>query len=151
MSGELVTQEVTSGRNRTTSLPCGRDVFLWWGGAFSKEILLHLLHDRFLIFAAGRVQAIFVEQHFAELDPAIPRLLGNVVINFLAKIGVEGRFIEAGELLFQLHAENCVCHGLSCKNYLTGWMKRRVEVNCRDVATLRLYRLKSTGLGGGWG
>src|SRR5271168_5659739 len=83
-------------------------VLLWQGRSLAKEELFHLLHDRFLVFAAGWVQAIFVQQHLAELDPLVPRLLRDVLINPFPEFGVKGRLVQAGQIFFQLGTENSV-------------------------------------------
>lgn len=79
--------------------------------ALAEEILLHLFHDGFLIFTTGRIEAVFVEEHFAEIHPLIPGLLRDVVVNLLAEFRVEWRFVETGKFFLQLDAENFVlCH-----------------------------------------
>ena len=52
----------------------------------------------------------WLEQHFAMLGPHSPGVLGNIVVNFLAEIVIEGRFVESGQFFLQFHAENGVRH-----------------------------------------
>src|SRR5437868_8818861 len=73
-----------------------RDVLLRRGHALTKKILLHLLHNSGLIFLACRVQAVFVEQHLAELSPPVPCFTRDVLVDLLAKFGVEGGLVQAG-------------------------------------------------------
>ena len=80
--------------------------------------------DDFLVFAAGGVEAVFVENHLAGFGPLPPGFLRDVIVDFLTQFGVKGRLVEARELLFQLYAKNFVrhCHFLarrSTQNYLT--------------------------------
>src|SRR5215469_4195511 len=78
--------------------------------AVAEEKLLHVLDNDFLVFFAGRVEAVFVQNHLAELGPLLPGSGRNVVVDLLAKFGVEGRLVEAGKLLLELYAKNFVCH-----------------------------------------
>src|SRR5206468_706606 len=78
----------------------GRRLFLGGGNvlhrrscALPEEIFLHLLNDYFLILAAGGIEAVLVQQHLAELRPLLPGLLGDILVDFLAKVGVEGRLL----------------------------------------------------------
>src|SRR5215470_9580755 len=109
----------TLGNTRKSGLFLGRrNVLGRRRRSFTKEVLLHLLHDNFLIFPACRIQAIFIEQHLAELDPRVPRLLGNAVINFLTQIVVERRLFESGKILLELYAKNLVLCHRERRNYL---------------------------------
>ena len=84
------------------------NVFGGTRGSLTEEKLLHLLYDHFLILLAGRVQAIFVQQHFAVLHPLAPRLLRDLFVDLFAQVAVERRFGEPGQFLFQFCAENFV-------------------------------------------
>jgi hypothetical protein len=98
----------------------GRDVVRWRGRALSKEILLHLPDDYFLIFTPRRVQAVLVQQHLAKLRPLLPSLLRHIVVDFLAKLGIEGGLFQPGQFLVQLYAHHFpFSHFSSLKNYLT--------------------------------
>src|SRR5271156_2557869 len=77
-----------------------RDVFLGHRRTFSEEELVQLFDDDFLIFAAGRVQAVFVEQHLAVFGPQAPRFLGYVVVDFAAEVVVKGRLVEPRQFPF---------------------------------------------------
>jgi len=84
----------------------GRHVLLGWGCTFAEEILFHLLHDSFLILPASRIQAIFVQQHFAEFRPTPPSFLGDIVENLLSKFRVKGWLIQAWKFPLQFDTEN---------------------------------------------
>lgn len=96
--------------DKSLALLFGRDVLWRRGGAFPEEVLLHLSNDHFLVLATGGIETVFVQQHLAEIRPLVPRLLGNIVVDFAAEIRVKGRFVEAGQFLVQLDAENLVLH-----------------------------------------
>ena len=63
-----------------------------------KSILFHLLDDNFLIFAAGRIEAVFVQQHLAKLGPASPCLLRDVVVDLLSERTVEWGLVQTAEV-----------------------------------------------------
>ncbi len=76
--------------------------------AFAKEILLHLLHDYFLIFAAGWIQAVFVQKHFAELGPAGPGFAGDLIVDFIAEFRIERRLVQSRKFFVKLGAKYLV-------------------------------------------
>src|SRR6266404_3457470 len=87
---------------------------------FSEEILLHLLHDHFLIFSPSGVQPVFIEQHLAEFGPLLPRFLRNILIDLHAKRRIKRRLVQSWKFLTQLDAEYVVlCHDSPSDNYLT--------------------------------
>src|SRR5271165_2275066 len=97
-----------NGLTSMTGLCLGRrHILLRRGRPFAEEILLHLFHDRLLVLTASRIQAILVQQHFAELRPTPPGFLGDVFINLLPEFRVKRRFIQTRKFLAQLDAENC--------------------------------------------
>lgn len=87
---------------------CGRNILSGQSCAFAKKILFHLFYDHFLIFAAGGIQAVFIQKHLAELGPARPRLAGNLIINFVPQVCVERRLVQSGKFFVKLGAENLV-------------------------------------------
>src|SRR5258708_7695894 len=88
-----------------------RDVLFGQSRSGAEKILLHLLHNHFLIFAASGIQAIFIQQHFAKLRPTVPSLLRDVVVDFFAQLGIERRLIESWSMLLQLDTKYGVfCH-----------------------------------------
>src|SRR5262249_24178753 len=95
-----------------------RDVLGGRRGTLAKEILFHLLNDNLLIFSACRVQAVLVQQHFAELNPGVPGFLGHIFVNFLAQIVVERRLFEPGKILLQLYAKHLAIRHKDQENYL---------------------------------
>jgi len=64
------------------------------------------------------LQPVFVEQHFLAVDPLAPRGFGYVFVDFLAKFGVEGRFVQALQLLFVANAKNGMRHSSSSQTPL---------------------------------
>ncbi len=90
----------------------GRDVFLGQCAAFAlgEEEAVHLLDEEFLGFACPGLKAVFVEEHFLAFDPFAPGFFADVVVDFVAEVGVEGRLIEAFEFGFVLAAEHHVSH-----------------------------------------
>src|SRR6266550_7202873 len=95
------------------------DVFLGRDRSVAEEELLHVADNDFLVFAAGRVEAVLVKYHLAEFRPLVPGFLRHAVIDLLAEFGVKGRLVEAGQLLFQLYAKNFVRHIGSLMSWLT--------------------------------
>jgi hypothetical protein len=83
-----------------------RYVLLGWGGALAEEILLHLFDDGLLVLAASRIEAILVQQHFAEFGPARPGFSGDVVVDLLSEFRVKGWLIQARKFFVQLDTEN---------------------------------------------
>src|SRR5438046_7038345 len=91
--------------------------------SFSKEILLHLLDDDFLIFAPRRIQPVLIQQHLAEFCPRVPRLLRDVLVDFLAQLSIKRRLVQSREFLLKFDAENfSFCHDVPrsrCKRKLS--------------------------------
>src|SRR3981081_2300773 len=85
-------------------------VLFWACRAFAEEELIQLLHNNFLILAAGWVQTVLIEQHLAMLGPHAPGLLRDIFVNLLAKLIVKRGFVQARQFLFQLHAKDSVRH-----------------------------------------
>src|SRR5580704_6324368 len=110
----------------------GWHVLLGWGSAFAEEILIHLFNDGFLVFPAGRIQAVLVEQHLAEFCPTLPCLLRDVFVYLLSKFRVKGWLIQPWKFFVQLDTEyRALSHispqGLSEKLSHTGG-KQRAQV-----------------------
>src|SRR5271157_5001534 len=82
------------------------NVFGWARRSLTEEKLLHLLHDDFLVLLARRIQAIFVEQHFAVFHPLSPSLLRDLLVDLFSQVAVERRLGEPRQFLFQSCAEN---------------------------------------------
>src|SRR2546427_4435950 len=79
--------------------------------SFPKEILLHLVNDHFLVFAPRRIQPILIQQHLAEFCPRVPRLLRDVLVDFLAQLSIKRRLVQSREFLLKFDAENfSFCH-----------------------------------------
>src|SRR5437870_3619650 len=91
----------------------GWHVLLGGRYSFSKEILLHLLDDDFLIFAPRRIQPVLIQQHLAEFCPRVPRLLRDVLVDFLAQLSIKRRLVQSREFLLKFDAENfSFCHDI---------------------------------------
>src|ERR1700693_5847977 len=60
---------------------------------FTKEKLVHLLHQKLLRLPRPRLQAILIQQHLLPFHPLAPRLLRNILVNLLPKVRIERRFI----------------------------------------------------------
>src|SRR6202171_6371442 len=84
------------------------NVFGWTRRSLTKEKLLHLLHDDFLILLARRVQAIFVQQHLAVFHPLAPGLLRDLLVDLFPQVAIERRLGEPRQFLFQFCAEDSV-------------------------------------------
>src|SRR5450759_2158922 len=74
------------------------NVFGWTRGSLAEEKLLHLLYDDFLILLARRVQAVFVQQHFAVFHPLAPRLLRDLLVDLFSQVAVARRLGEPRQL-----------------------------------------------------
>src|SRR5690348_15864333 len=94
-----------------------------------------MANDHFLVLATRGVQAVLVEEHFAELRPLIPGLLRHVVVNLAPEIRIKGRLVEAGEFLVQLDAKNFVFHVVAPEIYLTA--HSRDSAACRWLGDQR--------------
>src|ERR1700740_1483930 len=93
----------------------GGDIFFGQSRSFPKEVLLHLLHQELLRFSRPGLQTILVEQHFLPLYPLRPSLLGDMIVNFLAKITVEWRLVEAFHFLLVTRTDDHMWHEISPK------------------------------------
>ncbi|MPN24137.1 hypothetical protein SDC9_171531 [bioreactor metagenome] len=58
----------------------------------------------------GQVEAVFVDDHRLQLDPLLPRFLGNVEPQLLAQFAGHGREIESLGFAAELDAVNGTCH-----------------------------------------
>src|SRR5437879_7756332 len=89
----------------------GWHVLLGRRNSFSKEILVHLFNDYFLILAPRRIQPVLIQQHLAEFCPRVPRLLRDVLVDFLAQLSIKRRLVQSREFLLKFDAENfSFCH-----------------------------------------
>jgi len=79
-----------------------RHVFGGKGGALAEEELLQLFDQEFLVLRVGRVQTVFVQQDLAVIHPHGPSVPGNVLIDALAEIVIEGRLVETRQLALEL-------------------------------------------------
>ena len=79
-------------------------------GAGTEEVLLGLCHQVFACGRIGQIQAIFVDQHFLMLEPALPRDLRHVFVNAFAQFPRKWRKIEPLGFPVQLHALNHSAH-----------------------------------------
>ena len=79
-------------------------------GAIAEEMLLDLLSQVFAMLGIDQIEPVLVDDHGLHLDPLLPRFLGNVLENPLAKGARIGRKIEALCLAAELDAFDGACH-----------------------------------------
>src|SRR5664279_1743027 len=106
---EVVRQSPGKAKARPVPSPrswlCGRRyVFLGLLATRTEEKLIHLFDEEALSFLGPGLQTVFVQQHLLVIHPLAPRLFGDVVVNLLAKIVIEGQLVEALHLLLILRA-----------------------------------------------
>jgi hypothetical protein len=106
-------------RERPRSLLRRRHVLAGKRRSGAEEELLHLLHQELLRLRRPRLQAIFVQQHLLPLHPLAPRCLGDVLVNLLAELGIEGGLVQSLHLFLVAYAKNHVRHCLRCPFRLT--------------------------------
>ena len=78
--------------------------------AGAEEELVHLLDEELLGFLGTGLEAVLVEEHLLALHPFAPGLGGDVLVDLLTEVGVEGGFVETFHFGFVLCAEDHVCH-----------------------------------------
>jgi hypothetical protein len=84
-----------------------RNVVRRQGGAFSEEVLLHLLEEEFLSFRSTKIETVLVHKHFHVLDPHAPRLFRDVVIDALPeRMAFEGNLLQPFHFALEFDAEN---------------------------------------------
>src|SRR5690349_16688209 len=80
-------------------------------GPFAEEELLHLLLDDLLGFPRGRAQTVFIDDHLQVLEPHVPGLLGDVLIDALSELAAPRRLVEPRQLFLELHTfHHVLCH-----------------------------------------
>src|SRR5882757_11093044 len=95
---------------RPTLLVAWSNILLRQRSTFTKEKLVHLLHQKLLRLSRPRLQTILVQQHLLPFHPLAPRLLRNILINLLPKVRIERRFVQPFHLSLESRVENHVCH-----------------------------------------
>src|SRR5689334_8144862 len=55
-------------------------------GTFAEKMPFHLLREIIASFLVREVQPVFIDQHFLVLEPLLPRLLRDVVVNAAAEL-----------------------------------------------------------------
>src|ERR1017187_7379023 len=78
--------------------------------ALAEEEAVHLLHQKILCLPRPRLQPVLIQQHLLPLHPLAPRLLRHVLVDLLAEVGVERRFVQPLQLSLVLGAKNHVRH-----------------------------------------
>src|ERR1051325_2984867 len=73
-------------------------------GALAEEILLGLLVEQPLPLGGGQIQPVLVDDHLRELQPPLPRLHRDVVVDALPELVLERLVRDRGQLLAQLRA-----------------------------------------------
>src|SRR4029079_2950325 len=89
------------------------------GTATEQELLALLLED-FVRLLRGQVEAVLVDDLLRVLDPVLPGLGRDVVVDALAQSVVERLVGEAGELLTEFHALDHTAHGGGIARNSTG-------------------------------
>src|ERR1017187_579301 len=80
---------------------------------FAKEVVFHLLQKEFLRFLRPQVEAVFVHDHFHVLQPELPRLFGNVVVDALTeRMTFEGNLVQTGHFPLELDAKYLAAAGV---------------------------------------
>jgi hypothetical protein len=80
--------------------------------ALAEEVLLGLFHQVFAVLGVGQVEAVLVDDHGLELDPALPGFLGDVLEHALAEFAGQRRKVHAFGLAAEFHALHHTCHVL---------------------------------------
>src|SRR5947199_9232373 len=89
---------------RTLPLGLGRLVVGRESGALAEEVLLRLVEQDLVRLLAAAGEPVLVHDHLEMLEPHLPRLLRNVVVDALPELVVERAVLEPGKLLLELHA-----------------------------------------------
>src|SRR5581483_7367381 len=84
----------------------GRDVLAGQRGSGAEEELLHLLDKELLRLGRPGLQTVLVQQHLLAFHPLVPRCFGDVLVDLLAKLGVEGWLVETLHLFLVANAKN---------------------------------------------
>src|SRR5271170_4039496 len=105
-------------RRKTRKSMAGWDVFLGQVGPFAEEVLGHLFDEELLRLRGPGLEAVFVEEHLLMLQPFGPGFSGDVLVNLLAKVAVEGRLFEAFHFLLITGAKDGMRHSFLFLNSL---------------------------------
>src|SRR5262245_2978094 len=81
----------------------------------AEEELVRLLEEDRLPARRGEVEPVLVDDHLRVLQPQLPGLLGDAVVDLLAQLVVERLVDDAWKLLAELRAHDDArfCHGAS--------------------------------------
>src|SRR5438067_9432968 len=93
-----------SPRSRTLSFGLRRLVVRRQGGTLAEEVFLRLVEQDLVRLLAAAGQAILVHDHFEMLQPHLPRLLRDAVVDALAKLVRERLVLEPRQLALELDA-----------------------------------------------
>src|SRR5579859_4745322 len=80
--------------NRRCTSVRGRHILLRQLRTLAEEISLQLLNKKILSFFFPRLKTILVHEHLLVLAPIAPSLLGDIVVNLLAKLAIKGRLVQ---------------------------------------------------------
>src|SRR5512141_2972048 len=78
--------------------------------ALAEEVLAHLLLEVLARPRVGEVQPVLVHQHLLVLEPSLPRLLRDRLVEPLAELSRVRREVQALGLLLQLDAGHHARH-----------------------------------------
>ena len=90
----------------TADLGFGRDVSFRRRCAFTEEIAFHLLRKIFACLRVGKVEAVLVDNHRLQPDPALPGFLRHIFENTLTQRTWVRRTIQTFRFVSQLDALN---------------------------------------------
>src|SRR2546430_1519950 len=88
-----------------------RDVIRGRFAPLAEEDLLGFVLQQFLPLGGGQIQPVLVDDHLRELQPLLPRLERDVVVDPLPELVVEGLIGNSRELFLQLRAVDHSRHG----------------------------------------
>src|SRR5262245_11875674 len=88
-------------------------------GPLTEEIFVHLFDEKLLGLRRAKVEAVFVHEHLHMLDPHLPRLFGDVIVDLLPeRMTFERHFVQAFHFLLKLYTEDVARAGACCVLYL---------------------------------
>src|SRR5437868_6507189 len=70
----------------------------------AEEELLRLLHQQLLPLRSGQIQTVLIHDHLRELDPLLPGIHGDAVVDPLPQLVLERLVGHSRKLLAELRA-----------------------------------------------
>jgi hypothetical protein len=78
--------------------------------ARAEEKSLHIFEQKVLMFGVDGAQAVMIDQLILRGQPGFPASQADFGVNLAAQRIAEGRFFQAGELLFATRASDDLSH-----------------------------------------